>query len=60
MNSFFSIQGLSAINKELSQLSEKANGGKFNDNELEVHRRYSIFSFFCFFLFRQEHSQFPI
>ncbi|CAF0854333.1 unnamed protein product [Adineta ricciae] len=29
-------KGLSAINKEISQLSEKANSGKLNDNELEL------------------------
>ena len=30
------LQGLGAINKELSQLSEKAQGGDLGDNELEV------------------------
>ncbi|CAF1215447.1 unnamed protein product [Rotaria sp. Silwood1] len=29
-------KGLSTINKEISQLSEKANNGKLNDNELEM------------------------
>ncbi|CAF0917526.1 unnamed protein product [Adineta steineri] len=29
-------KGVSAINKELSELSEKANSGKLNDNELEM------------------------
>jgi pyruvate dehydrogenase E2 component (dihydrolipoamide acetyltransferase) len=29
-------KGLSTINKELLQLNEKANGGKFHDNELEM------------------------
>ncbi|CAF0871729.1 unnamed protein product [Rotaria sordida] len=29
-------KGVSTINKEISQLSEKANNGKLNDNELEV------------------------
>ncbi|CAF1513299.1 unnamed protein product [Adineta ricciae] len=29
-------KGLSAINKEISQLSEKANSGKLNENELEL------------------------
>ncbi|UJR16124.1 hypothetical protein I4U23_003036 [Adineta vaga] len=29
-------KGVSTINKEISQLNEKANGGKLNDNELEM------------------------
>jgi hypothetical protein len=32
----FIIQGLTAISKEISQLSEKANSGKLSGDELEV------------------------